>query len=107
MSTISMIFVRSPPAGLRRLDAENEYFHDTTTNKLYLWYNGTGSTPPSSVVVPTLADMIVVNGSKAAPVQNITLGPGLQLRDNRPTYMEPRTNPSGGDWVYLCQPSSI
>ena len=82
-----------------RLDAENEYYLDVATNKLYLWYNGTGTTPPSSVVVPTLADMIVINGSKGKPVQNVTLGPGLQLRDNRPTYMEPRTNPSGGDWA--------
>ena len=79
------------------LDAENEYFFDRATSKLYLWFNGTG-VPPSTVVVPTLADMIVVNGTKEQPVKNISIV-GLQLRDNRPTYMEPRTNPSGGDWA--------
>lgn len=29
--------------------------------------------------------MIVMKGTKAAPVHNVTIGPGLQFRDNRPT----------------------
>ena len=74
------------------------YFYDSKTAELYLYYNGTG-TPPPEVVVPTLSDMIVVKGTKEAPAHNITIGPGIQFRDNRPTYMEPRTNPSGGDWA--------
>jgi hypothetical protein len=52
------------------------------------------------VVVPALADLIVVKGTKEAPVHNVTIR-GLQFRDNRPTYMEPRTNPSGGDWALV------
>ena len=74
------------------------YFYDSKTAELYLYYNGTG-TPPPEVVVPTLSDMIVVKGTKEAPAHNITIGPGIVFRDNRPTYMEARTNPSGGDWA--------
>ena len=79
------------------LDAENEYFFDTKTHELHFWFNST-LPPPASVVVPALADLIVVKGTKEAPVHNVTIR-GLQFRDNRPTYMEPRTNPSGGDWA--------
>ena len=47
----------------------------------------------------TFAQPQVVKGTKEKPVENITIGPGLQFVDTRPTYMDPRTNPSGGDWA--------
>jgi len=53
--------------------------------------------PPEDVVVPTLANMIEILGSQAAPVENITIR-GLTFTANRPTFMESRSNPSGGDW---------
>ena len=64
--------------------APNEYYYDRETRQLHLYYNGTGAAPPASVVVPKLANMIVVKGTKAVPSANITIGPGLQFRDNRP-----------------------
>eukprot|EP01052_Picozoa_sp_SAG31_P023507 SAG31_NODE_1943_length_6856_cov_8.165458_5_plen_255_part_00 len=84
----------------QELDAENEYWYDTASRELHFWYNSStpGAAPPTSVVVPALANMIVIKGSKEEPVHNISIR-GLQFRDNRPTYMEPRTNPSGGDWA--------
>jgi hypothetical protein len=81
------------------LDQPNEYFFDAKTNDLHVWYNGTTALPPSSITVPRLANIFVVKGTKETPVKNITIGPGLQFVDTRPTYMEPRTNPSGGDWA--------
>merc|ERR1719150_1277716 len=54
------------------LDAENEFFYDQHSKRLYLIYNGTGS-PPNQVVVPTLTNMIEMRGDKHKPVRNITL----------------------------------
>ena len=80
------------------LDAPNEFFFDAATRTLHFRPNGTSGGPPdATVVVPTLATLISVNGSRAAPAVNISLS-GLTFTASRPTYMEPRTNPSGGDW---------
>ena len=45
--------------------------------------------------LPQVAHAAVV---RAAPVRNLTLQ-GITFTANRPTFMEPRTNPSGGDWA--------
>jgi len=39
-----------------------------------------------------------IQGSQAMPAVNITIS-GIKFTANRPTFMEPRTNPSGGDWA--------
>lgn len=83
--------------GMREdLDAENEYWFDATAKQLHFYYNGTGA-PPSEAVVPKLANMIELQGAQAYPVRNVSLV-GLTFTANRPTFMEPRGNPSGGDW---------
>jgi len=79
------------------LDAANEFFFDPDLKLLYFYYNGT-EIPPSQVVVPILANLIELRGNQLHPVQNITLQ-GLSFTANRPTYMESRGNPSGGDWA--------
>ena len=79
------------------LDAPNEFFFDVTTNELRLVYNGTGS-PPTEVEVPTLATLIAMHGSLGHPVANVTLE-GITFRDTRPTFLEARGTPSGGDWA--------
>ena len=86
------------------LDAPNEFYYDKASKELYLFYNGTG-TPPSSVEVPSLAELIVIQGTKqttapvagAKPVSNVSFE-GITFTGQRPTYMEPHGLPSGGDW---------
>ena len=83
---------------LEELDAPNEFFFSAEERKLYLYYNGTAALPPSDVVAPALAQLIAFRGSALAPVRNVSLV-DLTFRDTRPTYMDPRGNPSGGDWA--------
>eukprot|EP00054_Salpingoeca_dolichothecata_P029630 m.234239 g.234239 ORF g.234239 m.234239 type:complete len:949 (-) comp26517_c0_seq1:30-2876(-) len=81
------------------LDASNEFYFDESSRTLSLIYNSTdSSSPPSEVVVPTLAQLFVVQGAQEFPVKNITFT-GLTFTANRPTFLDPRGNPSGGDWA--------
>jgi hypothetical protein len=88
------------------LDAPNEFWFDPVPRQLYLIPNATGGsgqhrgavTPPSDVVVPTLINLFKVSGSQAMPVVNVSFR-GITLTANRPSFMEPRSNPSGGDWA--------
>ena len=78
------------------LDSPNEFFF--SGNTLSLFYNGTGPPPPTTtIVVPTLANMIEVRADQEYAARNISLL-GLKFTANRPTFMDPRGNPSGGDW---------
>ena len=79
------------------LDAPNEYFFDRGARELFFRPNGT-SRPPAAAVVPVLANLIEIRGTQAAPVTDISLL-GLTVTDNRPTFFDPRGNPSGGDWA--------
>lgn len=79
------------------LDNPNEFWFDKSTHTLFFSPNST-SGPPSTIFVPTLANLIEIQGSQAMPVKQISVQ-GIQVISNRPTYMEPRTNPSGGDWA--------
>ena len=80
---------------IEELDAPNEFYFDKTSKELYLYYNGTG-TPPSTVEVPQLAELIVIQGTKQTtaaiagedPVSNVTFE-GITFTGQRPTYMEP------------------
>jgi hypothetical protein len=78
------------------LDAPNEFWYDEAAKNLYFYYNGTG-TPPNEASVPSLANLIELQGAQAYPIRNVSLL-GLTFTANRPTFMEPRGNPSGGDW---------
>ena len=61
-------------------------------------------TPPSTVEVPLLTELIVIQGTKnttkaaaagdAKPVSNVTFE-GVTFTGQRPTYMEPHGLPSG------------
>ena len=48
--------------------------------------------------MPALTNLIELRGSADHPVSNVTLR-GLVFRDSRPSYLEPRGVPSGGDWA--------
>jgi hypothetical protein len=59
----------------------NEYYFSPEAQQLYLYYNGTGSPPPDSELVATqLQTYISIEGTLAAPVQNITIQ-GIAFRD--------------------------
>jgi hypothetical protein len=93
------------------LDAPGEFFFDADAGALYVLFNT--SAPPSEVVVPTLATLIELRGGLAAqrltgiatsslaslPLVRSVVISDLDMRDTRPTYMDPRTTPSGGDWA--------
>ena len=80
------------------LDAPNEFYYDASEQRLFFWANQSAtSTPDATVVVPTLATLFSLSGTQAQPVVGVTFE-GLTFTASRPTFMEPRTNPSGGDW---------
>lgn len=83
---------------LKELDSANEYWYDSAHGKLYLMYNGSavGDVPPSTVEMPLLTELIVLNGTQTRPVQNVTLT-GLTLTGQPPTYLEPHGHPSAGE----------
>ena len=78
------------------LDGPNEFFFDPSTRQLDVVVNGTG--PPGAVLVPTLATLIELRGTQQAPVTNVSIE-GITFTQTRPTFFEPRANPSGGDWA--------
>jgi len=81
------------------LDSPNEWFFDTATNLLYLWYNSTGAPNPKDLYVATnLKVLFNISGTQAAPVVGVTLA-GLGIRDSAYTYLDPHGMPSGGDWA--------
>lgn len=82
------------------LDEVNEFIYDAAAKQLLVIFNGTGA-PPShlEVEVPALASLIEFRGvSQHAPIRNVDIR-GLTITANRPTFMDPRGNPSGGDWA--------
>merc|ERR1712195_340905 len=93
---------------LEELDADNEFFYDVHAKKLYFMPNQTDTdsatyvdglvAPFAEAVVPTLDQLIDIVGTQQKPVKDVTIGPGITFMANRPTFMEPRTNPSSGDW---------
>jgi hypothetical protein len=80
------------------LDAENEFVFDSATRRLYFWYNGTEASPPPTLVAPSAATLFSVRGSAVDPVANFTLS-NVNVTGTRPTFMDARGNPSGGDWA--------
>ena len=91
---------------IEALDAPNEWFFDEAAGKLLLIPNSTdpdmlvaGGPPPSDekYVAVVLETLISINGTKAAPVKDITVQ-GITFRDAADITMEPWAVPSGGDW---------
>lgn len=56
---------------LELLDEQGEWLHDEEAEKLYLLPNTTDGTPPETVVVPRLRELISFEGTQRSPVANI------------------------------------
>ena len=56
-----------------------------------------GGPPTAQYVAVVLETLISINGTKAAPVTDITVQ-GITFRDAADITMEPWAVPSGGDW---------
>eukprot|EP01062_Namystynia_karyoxenos_P023974 TRINITY_DN19300_c0_g1_i1.p1 TRINITY_DN19300_c0_g1~~TRINITY_DN19300_c0_g1_i1.p1 ORF type:complete len:935 (+),score=273.61 TRINITY_DN19300_c0_g1_i1:66-2870(+) len=86
-------FIEGPE---EELDAPNEWWFDAAAQTLYFKPNSTD--PPSTeVIVPTLSTFFDLQGTMQDPVRGVSFE-GVTFVDSRPTFMEPRSNPSGGDW---------
>lgn len=82
---------------IEALDAENEWFFDAASRKLYLWPNNTDSAPTEQYVATKLKTLVSINGTMASPVRDVTIQ-GLSFRDAADITMVPWGVPSGGDW---------
>ena len=82
---------------IEELDAGNEFWYGPAQKVLCFMPNGTAAAP-ADIAIPTLANLIEIQGTQAMPAKNISIV-GVRFTSNRPTFMEPRTNPSGGDWA--------
>jgi len=84
---------------LEELDSPAEWYFNSSTQQLFLWYNGTGAPPADTVFVATNLQVLVnITGTSSSPVVGVALS-GLGFRDTAYTYMEPHGLPSGGDWA--------
>lgn len=81
---------------LEELDSPTEWFYNTTTRTIYVYWNATDQTSPDETLVATrLTRLINIQGNLSHPVRDVTVQ-GVGFRDARYTYMEPWGVPSGG-----------
>ena len=81
---------------LELLDSPGEWYVDTAARKLYLWPNTSATHPVVAGAV--LESVVVVNGTKAAPVLNVSFV-GLGFSSTSPTFLKPYERPISGDWA--------
>ena len=82
------------------LDAPREFFLDAAAQKLYFFHNASAGTPPPAdwtFEVPSLAVLVNISGTPAAPAVGITLS-GLTFTSAAATILAAHGIPSGGDW---------
>eukprot|EP01065_Artemidia_motanka_P026800 TRINITY_DN32038_c0_g1_i1.p1 TRINITY_DN32038_c0_g1~~TRINITY_DN32038_c0_g1_i1.p1 ORF type:complete len:933 (+),score=311.52 TRINITY_DN32038_c0_g1_i1:85-2799(+) len=84
---------------MEELDYPGEFFHNSSTGQLYLFYNGTGQPPADmKVVVPTTKVLVNHTGTQWNPVKNVKIT-GVKFMAAGPTFMGPHGVPSAGDWA--------
>jgi hypothetical protein len=86
----------------QELDSYDEFFFDPATSTLTVFYNASDSAagapfapPPAGLVL--MAPQLEVFFNLSGGASDITID-GLGFRDQRFSYMDPWTVPSGGDW---------
>jgi hypothetical protein len=82
------------------LDLAGEWFYNTSTGTLTLWWNATSGTPPPSTGLVATREIVLFNAtaSQQHPIANISFL-GVGFRDQAITYFEPHGLPSAGDWA--------
>lgn len=84
---------------MEELDYPGEFFFDKKMGKLYLYHNGTGAPPASTVVVaPQIRTLVNITGTQWNPARGIKHS-GITYKAARYTYMDPHGVPSAGDWA--------
>jgi hypothetical protein len=81
------------------LDAEGEWFHDTSTETLYLWRNSTQEAEQENATfVGTLSESVIriVGSSAENAAKNIRVQ-NLQIRHTTTDFLKPYEAPGGGD----------
>ena len=79
------------------LDVAGEWYLDQGKGELSLAVPA-GGTPPAELVAPVVQQLVVVEGTQAAPVDNVRLT-GITFRHAAPTYMADQAVGSGGDYA--------
>ena len=79
--------------------AGGEWYFDSRERQLYYVSDETDGRPPADGELEAVVaeSLVVVRGSKAAPVRNFKLA-NISLQDTAATFLTPHENPSGGDW---------
>ncbi|MBO9728732.1 MAG: right-handed parallel beta-helix repeat-containing protein [Chitinophaga sp.] len=83
---------------LEELDVAGEWFLDNNTRQLYYYPSGDIQLQQARIEVAHLKNSIVLKGSAAAPVKNVTLR-GLHFIHNERTFMDTREPLLRSDWT--------
>ena len=89
---------------VEELDAVNEYFYDEVAGVLYFMPNASdatgpdGAPPADAFAAPALTTFFNITGTPTAPVVGISFS-GIAFVGGSPSFMDPRGQPSGGDWA--------
>lgn len=83
---------------LEALDTAGEWYFDSKARQLYYYPSGNVQLPQATVEVAHLKNSIVLRGSAAAPVKNVTLQ-GLHFIHNERTFMDTREPLLRSDWT--------
>ena len=80
------------------LCAQGEWYFDVAAQTLYLWPNSTSAGTVGALRAAVLETVVVVNGTGAAPVTNVSFE-GIGFGETAPTFLMPYERPISGDWA--------
>jgi hypothetical protein len=76
------------------LDADNEFFFDPATSKLYYFTSRNMAESSVTLEIPTVKTLFSVKGTQQAPVRDISLL-GVNFRDTALSFLDAHAMPSG------------
>lgn len=87
---------------MEEIDVPGEWYVNSSTNKLYVFFNGTSGTPPDpsiELVASQLINVFTFDGSMDEPIVGVSLV-NLTFAHTAPTFLLSYEVPSGGDWSF-------